>query len=249
VNGPTMDPCCEALHDAHVHLQSFPEAMLAQVMARARAAGVVRFGCCGTSPADWDRVIEIAKSEPGVEPSCGLHPWHAADSATPGDWLERLEALLAAHPGLGVGEIGLDALRPDPKAQMRVFSAQLALAAREGRGVALHVVRAHGEMIGALKSYARQLPRLLLHAASCSPEIWREYERLGACASIGPAVLNPRATRVRELARIVPEDRLLFETDAPDMAVNGCAVADLGGRNAPENLPRIIAEVRRIRCA
>ena len=233
--------------DAHVHLQTFPEAMLPQVMARARAAGVVRFGCCGTSPADWDRVIAIAASEPGVEPSCGLHPWHAADSATPEDWLERLEALLAAHAELGVGEIGLDALRPNPEEQMKAFSAQLALAAHGGRGVALHVVRAHGEMIAALRPVAGSLPRILLHSASCSPEIWREYERLGACVGIGPTVLNPRATRVRELARIVPEDRLLFETDSPDMAVNGCAVADLGGLNSPENLPRIIAEVQRIR--
>ena len=233
--------------DAHVHLQAFPEAVLPQVMARARAAGVVRFGCCGTSPSDWDRVIAIAKSEPGVEPSCGLHPWHAADPATPGDWLKRLEALLAAHAELDVGEIGLDALRPDPEAQMRAFAAQLALAAREGRGVALHVVRAHAEMIAALRPVAGALPRILLHAASCSPEVWREYERLGACVSVGPVVLNPRATRVRELARIVPEDRLLFETDSPDMAVNGCAVAELGGRNAPENLPRIVAEVKRLR--
>lgn len=233
--------------DAHVHLQSFPEAMLPEVMARARAAGVVRFGCCGTSPADWDRVIAIASSEPGVEPSCGLHPWHSADPAVPEDWLERLEALLAAHPGLGVGEIGLDALRPDPQAQMRAFAAQLALAARGNRGVVLHCVRAHGEMAAALRPVAKSLPSILLHAASCSPEIWREYERLGACVSLGPAVLNPRATRVRELARIVPEDRLLFETDSPDMAVNGCAVSALGGRNAPENLPRIIAEVRRLR--
>ncbi|MGI5868857.1 MAG: TatD family hydrolase [Kiritimatiellia bacterium] len=235
------------LYDAHVHLQSFPAAMLPTVMARARAAGVGRFGCCGTSPADWDRVMAIAQAEPGVEPSCGLHPWHCADPAAPADWLERLEALLAAHPGLGVGEIGLDALRPDPEAQMQAFREQLALAAREGRAVALHCVRAHGEMIEALRPIADALPRMLLHGAACSSEIWREHERLGVCVSIGPAVLNPRSRRIRELARIVPEGRLFFETDAPDMAINGCAVDDFGGRNAPENLPRIIAEVRRIR--
>lgn len=234
-------------YDAHVHLQAFPEAMLPDVLARARAAGVDRFGCCGTSPADWDRVIALSLAEPGVEPSCGLHPWHSLDPALPKDWLESLEAKLAAHSGLGVGEIGLDARKPDPKAQMRAFTEQIELAARVGRGIVLHAVRAHAEILAALRPCARALPRIVLHGASCSPEIWREYERLGACASIGPAVLNPRATRVRELIRIVPEDRLLFETDSPDMAVNGCAVADFGGRNAPENLPRIVAEVERIR--
>ena len=148
-------------YDAHVHLQAFPEAMLPAVLARARAAGVDRFGCCGTSPADWDRVIALSLAEPGVEPSCGLHPWHSLDPALPKDWLESLEAKLAAHSGLGVGEIGLDALKPDPKAQMRAFTEQIELAARVGRGIVLHAVHAHAEILAAPQETYAALHRLL----------------------------------------------------------------------------------------
>jgi len=236
----------DTLFDAHVHLQSYPETLLPAVMVRAREAGVTRFGCCGTNPLDWERVLAISKNEPGVEASCGLHPWHVGEPGRD-DWLGHLETLLSANPEMGVGEIGLDNLRPLREAQMKVFSAQLDLALKYNRRVSIHCVKAQSEMAEILRTYSGKLPQILIHAASCSPEIWRECEKLGVCITIGPAVLNARATRVRELARTVPEARLLFETDAPDMAVNGCAVAELGGLNSPENLPRIIAEVRRLR--
>lgn len=232
--------------DAHVHLQTYPEALLPAVMARARRAGVTRFGCCGTTPLDWERVIAISKNEAGVDASCGLHPWHVGEPGRD-DWLDHLESLLAANPEAGVGEIGLDNLRPHREVQMKVFSEQLDLAEKYNRRVSIHCVKAHSEMAEVLRAYSGKLPQILIHGASCSLEIWREYEELGVCITIGPAVLNERSTRVRELARRVPEDRLFFETDSPDMAINGCAVAELGGLNAPENLPRIIAEVRRLR--
>lgn len=241
-----MPRASDMLFDAHVHLQSYPGALLPTVMTRARKAGVGRFGCCGTNPLDWERVIAISRNEPGVEASCGLHPWHVGEPGRD-DWLDHLESLLAAYPEAGVGEIGLDSLRPLREVQVKACSDQLDLAASYNRRVSIHCVKAHAEMAERLRAYSGKLPQILIHAASCSLDIWREYDKLGACITIGPAVLSERATRVRELARIVPEDRLLFETDSPDMAVNGCAVADLGGLNSPENLPRIIAEVQRIR--
>lgn len=243
----TSIPTLNATFDAHVHLQSYPKALLPIVLKRARRAGVVRFGCCGTHPSDWAAVLALAAAEPGVEPACGLHPWSSTDTNLPLDWLQRLEQLLNQHPHLTVGEIGLDALRPNRDAQMHAFVAQLNLAAQYGRGVALHAVRVHSEMLNALRPRAKHLPHILLHGASCSLEIWREYEKLGASLSVGPTVLNPRASKVRELARHVPDDRLFFETDAPDMAINGCAIDALDGRNAPENLPKIVACVRALR--
>jgi len=233
--------------DAHVHLQTYPKTRLPTVLKRARQAGINRFGCCGTQPDDWAAVLALAAAESGVEPACGLHPWYSAAPDLPQNWLERLDQLLNQYPNLTVGEIGLDALRPNREAQMKAFVEQLDLAVKYNRGVALHAVRVHNEMLTTLRPYANKLPHILLHGASCSLEIWSEYEKLGACISIGPTVLNPRAKRVRELARQVPDDRLFFETDAPDMAVNGCAIEALGGLNAPENLPKIVACVRALR--
>lgn len=229
--------------DAHVHLQAYPEAQLRMVLKRARNAGVNRFGCCGTRPKDWADVLAIATAEAGVEPACGLHPWYSAGPDLPQNWLEWLDRLLEQYPDLGVGEIGLDALRPEREVQMHAFTAQLDLAVKHGRSVAIHAVRAHNELLSALRPRANHLPNILLHGISCSLEVWREYEKLGANISIGPSVLDPRAKKVRELARHVPADRLFFETDAPSTGRVNPALPI----NGPENLPTIIACVQSLR--
>lgn len=234
------------LFDAHVHLQAYPEEILPKALTRARNVGVTRFGCCGTHAADWDRVRQIAQEYPGVDASFGLHPWHVVNPGIP-DWLEHLDALLATNPLAGVGEIGLDATRAQRDLQMKVFVSQLELAVRYGRRISLHCVKAHSEMMTTLRKHQKQLFEILLHGPSLSAEDWKQYKRLGASVSIGPHVLNPRAEKIRELARLVPEDKLLYETDSPNMAIAGCAVAELGGLNSPENIPRIMAEVQRLR--
>ena len=228
--------------DSHTHLQKYPPQMLPEVLRRARVAGIVEFGCCGTSPADWERVAEIASTEDGVSPSFGIHPWEANAAA-----FEKLESFLSRFPSAAIGEIGLDSARPDPKRQAEIFIAQLRIARAYERGVTLHCVRAAGEMISLLKQHARSLPSILLHAPNISLQEWRDFERLGASVSIGARVLLPNATKTRELARIVPEDRLFFETDSPADASRLCGIAQLAGLNAPENLPRIVAAVRALR--
>lgn len=234
------------LFDAHVHLQAYPDEWLPKVLARARKVGVTRFGCCGTSASDWERVKTIASNDPSVEASYGLHPWYVANPGSP-NWLEQLESLLVADPKAGIGEIGLDAIRPDRELQMTVFTAQLDLAQKYNRRISLHCVKAGSEMAAVLKEYHQNLSEILVHAPSFSADTWQQFYRLGVSISIGPQVLNPHATKVRELARLVPEEKLLYETDSPDMAVAGCAVAELNGLNSPENIPRIMAEVKRIR--
>jgi len=234
------------LFDAHVHLQAYPEDVLPKALTRARNVGVTRFGCCGTNAADWGRLTQIATDVPGVEISYGLHPWYVVKPGNP-NWLEILDGMLAANPSAGIGEIGLDATRAQRDLQMKVFVAQLELAVRYGRRISLHCVKAHAEMLTALRKHHKQLFEILLHGPSLSAEEWKQYKRLGTSVSIGPQVLNPRAEKIRALARIIPEDKLLYETDSPDMAIAGCAVAELGGLNSPENIPRIMAEVQRLR--
>ncbi len=241
-----MSHSLNTLFDAHVHLQAYPDELLPKALARARSVGVTRFGCCGTSALDWNRMRKIANNNSGVEASYGLHPWYVANPGSP-NWREQLESLLEADPKAGIGEIGLDALRPDHELQMTVFTAQLALAQKYGRRISVHCVKAGSEMVAILRKHHQQLPEILVHAPSFSADIWQQFNRLGVSVSIGPQILNPRATKIRELARLVPEEKLFYETDAPDMAVADCAVAELAGLNSPENIPRIMAEVQRIR--
>lgn len=243
-----MTPAERRRYDAHVHLQAYPPGLLHRALRRARAAGILKFGCCATSPDDWLRIREIAHSEEGVEPNFGVHPWFSAKQSDLA-FIADLENLLGECPEAGIGEIGLDGTRSDHDVQKCVFSAQMEVACRMARRVSIHCVRADTTLLAVLKEHAHKLPRILVHAPSISIETWHQLEKLGVDVSIGPRVLSPRARKMRELAATVPQERLYFETDSPYTSVDKCAVPALNGLNAPESLPLIIAEVARLRSA
>ena len=222
------------MKDSHTHLQKYPPDILPDVLRRARAVGVTEFGCHATNPNDWMRVAEIARTEQGVEAAFGVHPWFAQNDSD-GAVCAALREILLENPAAAIGEIGLDSTRSEQRLQAEIFTAQLRLARELGRGVILHCVRAAGEMLALLKKHAPNLPFALLHSPNISEHEWRGFERLGVSVSIGAGVLLPNTVKLRELARIVPESRLFYETDSPE------------NRNAPEYLPRIVEEVRKIR--
>ncbi len=242
-----MNSMKNGLFDSHVHLQAYPADVLGRVLKRSRAAGVTRFGCCGSSQADWGAVLRIAGEEHGVEPSLGLHPWFAGSAGA--DWFDELGTTLDQHPDVGVGEIGLDFTRDDPEVQKKIFTRQLSLACEMKRRVTIHSVKADGSLIRILSKHAADLPDTLVHAPSISIETWQELEKLGVYISIGPRVLHYSSVKVRELAAYANPERVRFETDSPYTCVNKCSVASIGGINSPETLPLIIAEVERLRRA
>ncbi len=211
------------LIDAHAHLQN-PcfAADLAAVMGRAAGAGV-RWVCCnGTGPQDWQAVAALASRHDGsgaaplVIPWFGLHPWYLG-YRTP-DWRERLDALLAAMPA-GVGEIGLDrdAEERDGALQEAVFRAQLALARRHGRPATVHCLRAWGWLEQVLRTEERLPAGMIVHAYGGPVELLAPLAARGAYFSFACNVLRPRSRRARAAAAAVPLDRLLVETDAPDI--------------------------------
>ena len=144
---------------------------------------------------------------------CGTHPWHldGFDAAA-------LRARLAEDPAAGVGEIGLDRLKDrDISPRMRaVFAAQLALAAALRRPVVLHGAKCWGEVVKTVRQLdsARRIPAFLFHGFSRSGGLLPDIADLNGYISVGPAVLNDHAVNYRELAKAIPEARLLVESDA-----------------------------------
>jgi TatD DNase family protein len=156
-----------------------------------------------------------------ILPAFGVHPWYAGEQ--PADWLARLEEHLVAHPEAPAGEIGIDGLRDDlPRdVQRQVLLAQLELAARLNRPVVLHGARAWGELLALVKPFAARLPGFVVHAFSGSQETLREIIALGGHVSFAGIVCNPEARRARAAAAAVPLEKLLIETDAPDLLPRG----------------------------
>lgn len=227
------------LIDTHTHLdfEMFDDDR-AQVIARARNAGVERIVVLGVHAANWQRVWQLACDEPAVHAALGLHPVFLEEHQDAHvqqlrDWLERLRG----EPKLcAVGEIGLDYYidNPDIERQQRLLEAQLALAADFSLPVLLHVRRAHAPMIATLKRYKLERSGVI-HAFSGSWEEAREYLRLGFRLGLGGAGTWPQAQRMHRVLRQLPLEAIVLETDAPDIPPAGHA----GERNSPELLPEI----------
>ena len=247
--------------DAHFHLQDERfDACRDAVIAAALAAGVTGGCCCGSAPDDWHAVSRMRNAECGARsmeprapasalfspdsiprtphsaffslPAFGVHPWYAGN--LPADWLAQLEELLVRHPEASVGEIGIDGLRDDPPrdVQRRVLCAQMELAARLHRPVVLHGARAWGELLAVLQPFAPRLPGFVAHAFGGSDDILREVVSRGGFVSFAGTVCNPAAKRVRAAAAAVSADRLLIETDAPDMKPVGAESSPASPRGA-----------------
>ncbi|MEI9895499.1 MAG: TatD family hydrolase [Chthoniobacter sp.] len=204
--------------DAHNHLH---DARLlshrAEILDQLTQLPLERAVVNGTREDDWDAVAALGREQPFVIPSFGLHPWHVA-SRTP-QWLERLRAQLESHPHAGVGEIGLDRWIEghDSRVQSEVFLAQLALADELNRPVTIHCLRAWGALDELLRAHPLPERGFLIHAYGGPQEMVAGFAALGAYFSFNAYFLDERKSRQREVFRHIPADRLLVETDAPDM--------------------------------
>jgi TatD DNase family protein len=227
--------------DAHNHLQDPRlEDSVGQIAAM-RAAGIRHCIVNATRQSDWSAVENLAVAEPDfISPAFGIHPWHA-HTARDG-WLEELRALLLKHPRASIGECGLDhwVSEPDLTVQRPVFLAQVRLARELDRPLSIHCLRAWGALFDAFDE-APPPPRFLMHSFGGSIEIARRLLPLGAFFSFSGYFLQPRKSSVVEVFRQLPRERILLETDAPDMLPPEEIIRHplAGNHNHPANLPAI----------
>ena len=237
------------LFDAHCHLQDDRLAgSLPGVLERARAAQVHGFASAGSSEADWARLRDL--DVPGLVRGYGLHPWYVG-ARSPG-WLQVLGTFLE-EPGTFVGEVGLDHLLRDrdEAAQARVLREQVDLARSLGRPLVLHAVRALEPVEAILQDLGPLPDGFLCHAFRGPVDRIPSLVRLGGHFSIAATVLRTRNRKVRDAAAAVPLERLLLETDSPDLPPDDARDLRVGpdGRilNEPSLLQRVLACVASLR--
>lgn len=207
------------LFDSHNHLQSTKFGKpIGEIVAQMRAVGITGCVVNATREADWDAVAVLAGEFPGtVFPAYGIHPWYA-DTAAYG-WEERLLERLAADPKATVGEVGVDGWVDSPgmDAQLPVFVKQAEIAAEMGRVMTVHCLKAWEPLFTAMEEASAWPGKFLMHSFGGSFEVAERLLKKGAWFSFSGYFLHPRKAKVLEVFRKLPEDRILLETDAPEM--------------------------------
>jgi len=209
------------LIDTHCHLDLEPlAALVPAVLERARAAGVSGCLSLGTSLESSRATVELARRHPMLRAGVGVHP-ELAETATDAT-LAELERLADESCVGAIGEVGLDDYREHaPMArQVEVLAAFAQIARRCRLPLAIHCrgTEAYGALLGLLRREGMAPWRGVLHCASGTPEFIRAVLELGLHVSFAGNVTFPSARALHQLVPLVPDDRLLVETDAPFLA-------------------------------
>jgi TatD DNase family protein len=220
------------LIDTHAHLDDdrFADDLPA-VLERARALGVVRTVAIGTTAPSSAACVTLAGRHPALAASVGLQPNHVAEAAADA-WDEV--ARLATRPGVvAVGETGLDRhwdYTPFPQ-QEEYFARHLELARRRNLAVVIHCREAEADVVRTLREdYERHGPvRGVMHSFTGDAATAAACVAMGLYVSFAGMLTYKNAGALREVARGVPADRLLVETDSPYLA----PVPVRGKRNEP----------------
>jgi TatD DNase family protein len=205
------------LFDTHAHLH-FPDYAddLDAVLERARGAGVRGMVTIGTDRESNQAVVEMARRVPDVWATVGIHP-HDAGDAGEADFAEMEKLARSEAKVIGFGEMGLDFYRnlSPPEAQREVFRRQISMARELGKPLVIHCRDAHDETLAILaEERAREIGGVM-HCFSGDVQIARRCLDLGLFISLAGPVTYKNARALPEVARFVPEDRLVVETDCP----------------------------------
>jgi TatD DNase family protein len=232
--------------DSHCHLD-FPDygAELPDVLARARAAGIVRMICIGSGKdiGSARSSVALAGREPDVYASVGIHP-HDVAHMTEETWTE-LEGLARAPRVVGVGETGLDyyydhSPRDD---QRRAFRRFIALGRAARRPIICHIRDAHEEAAEILATEQAAEVGGVIHCFTGGVADARRYLALGFHLSFSGILTFKTAGAIREAAVEAPLDRLMVETDAPYLA----PIPHRGKRNEPAYVVKTLALLAELR--
>jgi TatD DNase family protein len=263
VNAGGVEPDMLELYDIHAHLADPRMAGEAEsILTGSRAHGLRGVLVNAARTGEWAAVAELA-TRPGVCGALGLHPFFLDewDDALP----ERLRAMLAAAmegrkdgkteaPGAddcglrAVGEIGIDLWECEDRGgalarQIPALEAQLAVACGLRLPAILHNRKAWPEFFAVWRRLAAGVIPGVCHHFTGGREILREALDLGLYVSFCGPITYGNARRIREAAAFAPLDRILTETDAPDLP----AAPFRGGRSEPWHVSFVLAEIARVR--
>ena len=205
--------------DSHCHI-GFENDILNDIVGRAKSAGICRMLSVACAVSDYDRLLQILADFPMIEGAVGLHPEYAAS------WPQaqnRLAGLFPNHRLVAVGEFGLDYhYAPDTKLEQRLcFEGQIELAHHLKKPIIIHTRDADADTISILESADRAgLLKFggVLHCFTGTQTLAEKGLEMGLYLSASGVITFKNADGLRSVFQMVPNERLLIETDSPYLA-------------------------------
>lgn len=234
------------LIDSHCHLNfdAFADDR-SEVLARARAAGIIAIINPATNLADSRQIVKMAAKIPELYAAVGFHPNEAGDFDDSA--VAQLRELAGQPKVVAIGEIGLDYYwdeTPRP-AQRRVFEQQLALAREVGKPVIVHQREAAADTMAVLRQWAAEpdRPGLVLHSFSGDLAMAAEAVELGFYIGVTGPVTFKNGRELPGIVVALPPERLLVETDAPFLSPHPFR----GKRNEPARVSLVAERIADLR--
>lgn len=230
--------------DTHCHLDDARfDPDREAVLARCQQSGVRRIVVPGVDAAGWENLVQLCNTHTGLYPALGLHPMFLSRHRD--EHVSQLPERIEQARPVAIGEIGLDFYidNPDQARQEQLLRDQLAVARDAGLPVLLHCRKAHDRILKALREVP--VPGGIAHAFNGSLQQAEQYIELGFKLGFGGMLTFERSSKLRKLARELPIQAIVLETDAPDMTV----ASHRGERNSPEYLPECLAALAEVRQA
>lgn len=235
---------CEMFIDTHVHLNAdqYTED-LQQVIDRALEAKVEKMVVVGFDKITIERAMELADSYEFIYVVIGWHPVDAIDCTEEDlQWIEEL----ASHPKVvAIGETGLDYYwdKSPKEVQQQLFRKQIRLAQKLNLPIVIHNREATGDVVKILREENAATVGGVMHCFSGSVETARECIAMNFMISLGGPVTFKNAKTPKEVAKEIPLEYLLIETDAPYLAPHPYR----GKRNEPSYVPLVAEEIARLK--
>lgn len=220
-----------------------------QVISQAESAGVLHQIITGTNITESEQAFQLSLEYPGrLFSTAGCHPHDAKDFTA--QHYHQLERLVKHSSVVAVGECGLDFNRnfSPPDRQINVFEQQLELASRVNKPVFLHERDAFEQQFEMLQSYLPILKGAVAHCFTGTKQQLNAYLDLGLHIGITGWICDERrGLPLREMVHLIPDDKLMLETDAPYLLPRDLRPKPKSSRNLPQYLPHIAKVIAKLR--
>lgn len=229
--------------DTHSHIDMIEDIELKDILQNANNAGVKKIIIPATDEKYFEPMIEICENNENVFCMLGIFPEEAKT------WTDKttekiIKLAKESKKVVGIGEVGLDYYwdKSFIDLQQEIFIKQIEIANELNLPIAIHDREAHKDVFDLVLKYNKGSD-ILLHCFSGSPEFAKECVKEGFYLALGGVVTFKNAKKMKEVAKVVPLDKLMLETDAPYLT----PVPFRGKTNQPSYIPLIAQEIANLR--